>query len=390
MISGSDLDARGAVEPGGSFVVAAREGVERLLRALDRRGYETIGPTIGDGAILCDRVESIADLPEGWTDEHGPGSYRLVRRNDQALFGYVVGPQAWKRFLHPPLLQLWRAQRGADGIAFATPAAPERPFAFLGMRSCDLHAVEIQDRVHLAGSYVDTHYGDRRRDAFFVAVNCAEARSTCFCTSMGTGPRAGRGFDLALTEIDPAGDHRLLVEVGSPRGAEIAAELCGRVAGSADLEGAARATARAVAEMGREMPATDVPGLLARNLEHPRWSEVAERCLTCGNCTMVCPTCFCTTVEEDLDLTGVDAGRTRKWASCFDLEFSYVHGGSVRSSPRSRYRQWLTHKLSNWVEQFGTSGCVGCGRCITWCPVGIDITEEVRAIAVSERGEDAP
>jgi ferredoxin len=132
------------------------------------------------------------------------------------------------------------------------------------------------------------------------------------------------------------------------------------------------------------MPAEGVAELLARNLTHPRWSEVADRCLTCGNCTMVCPTCFCTTVDEDLDLTGASAGRTRHWASCFGLDFSYMHGGSVRTSPESRYRQWMTHKLSTWYDQFDSSGCVGCGRCITWCPVGIDITEEVRAIAASD------
>jgi Fe-S oxidoreductase len=100
---------------------------------------------------------------------------------------------------------------------------------------------------------------------------------------------------------------------------------------------------------------------------------------------MVCPTCFCTSVEETNDLTGTESSRSRRWDSCFTMDFSYIHGGSVRNSPKSRYRQWMTHKLSTWVDQFGTSGCVGCGRCITWCPVGIDITEEVRAIADSEK-----
>ena len=147
-----------------------------------------------------------------------------------------------------------------------------------------------------------------------------------------------------------------------------------------DVAAADAVVARTAASMGREMPGDDVPALLMRNLEHPRWAEVAGRCLTCANCTMVCPTCFCTSVEETSDLTGQESGRTRRWDSCFTMDFSYIHGGSVRSSASSRYRQWMTHKLATWVGQFGTSGCVGCGRCITWCPVGIDITEEVRAI----------
>ena len=126
--------------------------------------------------------------------------------------------------------------------------------------------------------------------------------------------------------------------------------------------------------------------LLQDSLEHPRWDEVAERCLTCGNCTMVCPTCFCTTVEDVTDLTGEQAERWRAWDTCFSLDHSYVHGGSVRPTGRSRYRQWMTHKLGTWWDQFGTSGCVGCGRCIAWCPVGIDITEEAAALRASPDG----
>ena len=128
----------------------------------------------------------------------------------------------------------------------------------------------------------------------------------------------------------------------------------------------------------------DVAMLLRRNLEHRAWSRVAERCLGCANCTMVCPTCFCATVEDTTDLSGAIAERRRKWDSCFTCEFSSIHGGSIRRSGAARYRQWMTHKLSSWWQQFETSGCVGCGRCIVWCPVGIDITEEAHAIAAGE------
>ena len=136
--------------------------------------------------------------------------------------------------------------------------------------------------------------------------------------------------------------------------------------------------------MGRSMDTCNIKDLFYRNLEHPRWNNVAERCLTCANCTMVCPTCFCTTIEDVTDLTGEHAERWRKLDSCFTMDFSYIHGGSVRASTKSRYRHWITHKLATWIDQFGTSGCVGFGRCITWCPVAIDITEEVHAIRKSE------
>jgi sulfhydrogenase subunit beta (sulfur reductase) len=244
----------------------------------------------------------------------------------------------------------------------------------------------VQDRVLMQGPYVDPHYQARREGAFIVAVNCGQAGGTCFCSSMNTGPKSRDGFDLALTEL-LGESHEFLVEIGSERGAAMLATIAHRPAEARDTTRAAQEVANAEANMGRQMRADDVREVLLANLEHPRWDNVAERCLTCGNCTMVCPTCFCTSTWDENDLTGNVAERKRRWDSCFTMDFSYIHGGSVRSSGRSRYRQWITHKLANWIDQFGTSGCVGCGRCITWCPVGIDITEEVRAIR-GEGGND--
>jgi ferredoxin len=201
---------------------------------------------------------------------------------------------------------------------------------------------------------------------------------------MDTGPRAEAGFDIALTEVIEDGRHYFVCEAGSERGGELMATLPTSPLEPAESEAADAGIARAAAQQGRVMETAGIKELLYDNYDHPRWDEVSERCLTCGNCTMVCPTCFCTTVEDTGDLTVETAERTRVWDSCFTMDFSYVHGGSVRGSARSRYRQWMTHKLATWIDQFGTSGCVGCGRCITWCPVAIDITEEVAAIRATD------
>jgi ferredoxin len=354
-------------------------GVQALIDVLKGRGYRVIGPSVRDQAIVYDDVQGLADLPRGWTDEQAPGRYRLARRADDALFGYAVGPHSWKAYLHPAVQRLWTARRDGEGLAVTPEPASAERFAFVGVRACELKAIGVQDRVFLGGAHVDPHYAARREGAFIVAVNCAEAGGTCFCVSMQAGPRAEAGFDLALTEITE-GEHRFLVEAGSAAGEAVLAELPGRTAAVADVAAAEAVVARTAASMGRQMRSDDLHDLLLANLEHPRWDDVADRCLTCGNCTMVCPTCFCTSVEDSSDLAGVESARTRRWDSCFTMDHSYVHGGSVRARPRSRYRQWLTHKLATWYDQFGSSGCVGCGRCITWCPVGIDITEEVRAI----------
>jgi len=362
-------------------------GVEALLGALRERRYRVVGPTVRDQAIVYDDIETVDDLPRGWTDEQDGGHYRLSRRDDDALFGYVVGPHSWKRFLHPPRQRLWRSKREGDDVEVIAEEAPPERFAFIGVRACELHAIAIQDRVFLGGPFTDPHYRARREDAFFVAVNCGQAGGTCFCASMNTGPKAEAGYDLALTELIEDGEGRFLVEVGSEAGREVLDALPHKEASAADTKAADDIVARTTASMGREMPDVDLHDLLLGNLEHPRWDEVAQRCLTCGNCTMVCPTCFCTATEDSSDLTGAETARERRWDSCFTMDFSYIHGGSVRQSGRSRYRQWMTHKLATWFDQFGSSGCVGCGRCITWCPVGIDITEEVRAIRGAETGE---
>jgi sulfhydrogenase subunit beta (sulfur reductase) len=366
--------------------VLERVELDALLDALRARGYTVIGPTVRSESLVYEEVRNAADLPAGMIDVQEGGTFRLRSTGDGALFAHTVGHDSLKRFLFPPDVLRWRGRRGADGTwNLEEPPDPPPRYAFVGVRSCDLHAVAIQDRVFLGDRYVDEDYEARRRDAFFVAVNCSRAGGTCFCVSMGTGPRVTAGFDLALTELLDGRGHRFVVEVGSDRGAEVLADLKHRPADDAESDAPEAAAARAAGAMGRTMDTTDLRDLLQANAEHPRWDEVAERCLSCGNCTLVCPTCFCSTAEDTTDLSGAETEHQRLWDSCFTLGHSYMHGGSVRRAVRSRYRQWMTHKLSTWIDQFGTSGCVGCGRCITWCPVAIDITEEVAAIRATDR-----
>lgn len=361
------------------------EDLDRLLALLADDGYTCIGPTLRDSAIVYDVIASSADLPRGWTDEQAPGHYRLRRRADQALFGYNVGPQAWKRQLFPPRERVWQMSR--DGEAFVPTPTLETSavnHAFIGVRACELAAIGVQDRVFGGGDYRDDAYLARRAGAFIVAVNCVEAGGTCFCADLDSGPAVADGHDLALTEVVGDNTHRFLAVAGSARGAALLARLACAPA-TADLERqAAAGIERAHASMGRRLDRTDLPALLARSLDSPHWETLATRCLACANCTAVCPTCFCSSFEDSADLDGAVATRWRQWDSCFNPGFSYLHGGEVRRGTAARYRQWLTHKLGTWHAQFGSSGCVGCGRCITWCPVGIDLTAEVARLRVLE------
>lgn len=355
-----------------------REGLGRLIRLLADRGYRVIGPTVRDDAIVLEEIEGLEDLPAGVREVQGPGSYRLERSNDGRLFDWAHGPDAGKRFLFPPRERLTEIRRDREGMRVGpAPEEDDRPLALLGLRSCDLHAIAVQDRVFMG---LDERYRRRRERAVLIGVNCAVPGGTCFCVSMGTGPRCTSGFDLALTELADG----FALEVGSRVGQELRDALGARPA-SEDERAEVDAIATAAAErMGRTLDVSDMPTLLYRNREHPRWREVAERCLACTNCTMVCPTCFCHDVVDDVSLSGDVATRSREWASCFSAEYSWAAGVVVRESHAARYRQWLTHKFASWIDQFGVSGCVGCGRCITWCPVGIDVTEEIAAIRATD------
>jgi len=366
-----------APQPAGPVVIT-RDGLDGLVEALISDGYQVIGPTVRDSAIVLSELDSAGALPAGWGVETGPGLYRLRRRDDAAVFAHSAGPGTWKQFLHPPRRQLWSTD--ADG-GYQPAQTPAPRYAFLGVRGCDLAAIRILGRVLGEGAHPDGAFTRTRQALFVVAVNCTEPGGVCFCASMGTGPAAGPGYDLALTEQSDESGHWFVAEAGTAEGERILAKVPQRSASVAEKEEAKADVSEAAQRMGRAMPPVDLPALIRESVASSHWEDVASRCLTCGNCTMVCPTCFCTTTEDVSDLTGDHAERWQHWASCFELDFSFMHGGSVRQSGASRYRQWFSHKLGTWHEQFGSSGCVGCGRCIAWCPVGIDITEEAARLA---------
>jgi ferredoxin len=369
----------------------ADRAVDALISCLAGRGYVVIAPTVRDGAIVLGEVRGVTDLPIGWNDEQEAATYRVRKGSGRSLFHYAVGPTSPRRYLSPPTRTLWSARRTDDGFEIDDPEPPPAPFAFVGVRACELAGVAVQDHVLRDGPHPDPAYATARSQAFFVGVTCARPASTCFCASAGTGPAIEAGHDVGLTELLDDGRHEVLVTPATERGADVVEELKAtltwRPALADDLEREQAIVATSVTKMTRHLDLTEARDVLRDSLEHARWDDVASRCLSCTNCTLVCPTCFCSAVEDVTSLTGDRAERVERWDSCFTLGHSSLHGmGSVRADTRSRYRQWLTHKLSTWWDQFGESGCVGCGRCISWCPAGIDLTEEVAAMDARNSG----
>jgi sulfhydrogenase subunit beta (sulfur reductase) len=341
--------------------------LQALIEHLATDGYRVLGPGVQDQAVVYGEIDS---LPVGWGDTQEAGHYRLRSRDDQSRFGYNLGPSTWKQFLFPPEEAIFRVQDGE----FVSAREASQKMAFIGVRGCELAAIAVQDRVFL-GEVEDPGYAARRRNLLLVAVNCAQAAATCFCTSTGDGPRAGAGADLVLTELNPEDPH-YFVEASSAAGEELLAVLGGDDAGASDALEVDALLAGTRDQIQRKLSMDGLADDLLGALEHPHWDEVAQRCLACGNCTQVCPTCFCNSTHEQVDPLSLDVNHLRRWDSCFTSGHSYTAGGVVHASVRSRYRQWLTHKLASWEQQFGTSGCTGCGRCISWCPVAIDLTVE--------------
>ncbi len=372
------------VRPGDAAVLD-RDGLDTLIERLRALGYETRGPVVRDGAVVPGPISGTSDLPVGVTDDQGPGRYRLSTAPHARLFDWAVGPGSWKAEFFPAQQELWRTETREGSVDFIEPVLDASALAIIGMRPCEVASLAVLDRVLTGGSYRDPRYARRREGTFIAVVECASPAATCFCASMASGPSIDAGFDLALTELDDDQGHRFVVRAGTLAGAEVLSSIDHAAASAEDLRARARVLDGATARMGRHLDTEGLAGLLARNIEHPRWADVGDRCLSCANCTLVCPTCFCSDVRDTSDLDGTVV-RRREWSSCFDLDHSYLHGGAVRKSTSSRYRQWMTHKLSTWWDQFDTTGCVGCGRCIAWCPVGIDITEEAAAIARSDNG----
>ena len=357
------------------------EQFHQLLNMLKSKGYRLLGPTVRNEVIVYDELQSANDLPVGWRDEQDPGYYRLKLSGDQAYFKYQASPHSWKQFLFPSSEMLWSARKeGGKIVGFEEPARSDEKLAFIGVLACDLQALSVLTKVFDKRFALYEQYHHRKENAFILAINCTTSANTCFCTSMGSGPEVNAGYDWAVTEIIDETRHYFLVTCGSVLGVSLRKELSLQLATEPECQEGRALVKRNAEGMKRHVDNEHVRDMLTNNLYSKQWDKAAKQCVNCANCTMACPTCFCSTIGDQVSLNGSRVDRMQTWESCFNLSHSYVHGGSVRSSAKSRYRQWLTHKFGTWWDQFGVSGCVGCGRCITWCPVGIDVTEEIKKL----------
>ncbi len=358
----------------------AKQYLQVVLDVLNQ-SYQCIGPTISDQALVFTELTQLSQLPMGYIDHQKPGEYRLeFSPQHRDYFSVTTGPQGIKPWLFKPQEKLWKVHK-EDGqtrfkVSLADKNPKQKPLAFIGARACDLAALKLQDQHFLEGDYYDPYYAQHRENLLIVAVNCHRSTETCFCASTRDGPEVRQNFDLLLTELDSD----FLLACGSSEGENLIHQLQQKMDLSAVTEQQQREKTQRLdnaAEQTRQLPDKPIAQLLAHRLNHKQWNQVAERCLSCGNCTMVCPSCFCHSEYDEPALDLNSSEHIRQWDSCFTAQHSYIAGFTFRKETRQHYRQWLTHKFSFWHDQYGRSGCTGCGRCISWCPVGIDVTEEL-------------
>ncbi len=351
-----------------------KEQIPILIDVLARE-YDVIAPVVRDFSIALEKINSFDQLARGYKDVQYPARYQLEKTDEPLIFTYANGQESPKKFLHPSWLSMFKGKLHDDSLAVDEEPGPARKFAFFGIRPCDRQSILVLDKTFIT-SHPDSFYLKRRSGSFIAVVNCTRPSAVCFCASMGSGPKADRGFDLALTELADS----FIVEPGSSKGMQVLESLTTRPASDKELDDATSLLEDAVRHMGRTLNTVGLPQILRSNLEHPHWDIMKDWCIGCTNCTMVCPTCFCYTISDKVDLGLRGFERERHWDSCFAWQFTEIHGCNFRETLRQRYRHWACHKIGYWVEQYGVFGCVGCGRCITWCPVGIDIVDVANTI----------
>lgn len=366
--------------PNRGWVYLPRVSFQRLIDALRMAGYRCLAPMVRDHALVFDHLERADQLPIGVSDQQGPGSYRLTKTDSSRAFAWANGPQALKPLTFAPQERLWHVCV-EQGTPKFQPVQPEvEPTAVIGVRACDLVALKLQKAHFLESLSPDPAYKARVDSLFIVAVDCSHPADTCFCASTGDGPSAEEGYDLAMAELEEG----YVLRVGSAKGGHILHTLGLVPATKEQLQSLEQQEQEAISKQSRKLPSNDLREDIYQHQDSPHWETIAKQCLACGNCTAVCPSCFCSSYQAQPALDGQSSDQIREWDSCFSYGHSELHGHPVREDIRTRYRQWLTHKFAGWHEQYGRSGCSGCGRCITWCPVGIDITQVLAELVKEE------
>ena len=302
-------------------------------------------------------------------EQDGGYAFRPLSRWSDARLTYNRTILPPKKYFLPPQETLFRYDPERGYVACSD--AMERPIILFGLHACDIYALNILDQV-FAGAYPDPYYQTRRKNVVIIGIDCMPDER-CFCRSM-RADFVDRGFDLFLYDI---GDYYLTM-VGTALGDDmvLATGPLFEQPNASDLDEYKRRSSSKHAAFQLEVEIRDLPEIFEMEYQSEIWDELGEKCLCCGNCSMVCPTCYCYDVTDRAEVGSRAATRTRSWDSCLFSSHALVAGGeNFRESRASRIKFRFYHKQRGFVAEYGRPSCVGCGRCIAACPVKIDIVQ---------------
>ncbi len=299
-----------------------------------------------------------------------------IEKFEDIQFGYDTTILPPKKFLTPPLETLLKFKRSKNE---AEPVFDNTPIALFGLHPCDIKAIKHLDQAFSENNNYDRHYLNKREKSLIIGLEC-QPYDYCFCSSVGS-TSAKDGFDIMLVPVD----NGYLAEIGTEKGEGIVRKLGAKKAEDSAFkkaEGFRKEKEKKIVRKFHKVDATTVKDLLQKSWDHKHWKELEERCLACGSCNLVCPTCFCFDVQDEVDLTLDNGERKRIWDGCMLVDFAKVGSGeNFREHRSQRIRHRMNRKLNYLHDRFSSPTCVGCGRCVRACTVKIDPVEIVNELS---------
>ncbi len=326
------------------------------------------------------KLDLFASVVQQFGELHAPveqdGRYafkRLTRWSDARLdYDRTILPP--KKYFFPPRETTFRYVPG-EGFIPNTDGLDQKIILF-GVHACDVYAVNILDEV-FAGRYRDPYYHTRRKNIAIIGIDCMPDKQ-CFCRSM-RADFVDHGFDLFLYDIGDS--YHALVGTALGDDMVLASGRMFEPLGAEEIEEYKQRSQVKRKAFQLDVEIRDLPEIFEMEYQSAMWNEIGERCLSCGSCSMVCPTCYCFDVADDVELGSVAGNRTRWWDSCLFSSHALVASGeNFRPSRPSRVKNRFYHKQRGFVAEYGRPSCVGCGRCLSACPVGIDMIEVVERL----------
>jgi sulfhydrogenase subunit beta (sulfur reductase) len=333
--------------------VIKKEDIADFLDTL-LKDYEVFAPVKRDRLVVFDQIHS----------------------GREAFLTFTATVMSPKEILLPQSETLFTYSSTDSAADLEVPSGREKPRLIFGIHPCDVKSLVFLDRIFNEEEYKDVYYLERRKGMVVVSMGCIKPRLTCFCTSVGGGPFSTEGSDLQLVDI---GDE-YVVQVLSDKGEKLLGKARLEDAGEDKVSLMRRVAEDAEASMAPKLNIDGLKEKLDKMFDDPIWDVLTEKCLSCGVCTYLCPTCYCFDIVDEARVSGGE--RIRLWDSCqFPLFTLQASGENPRPTSKERYRQRIMHKFSYLIDNCGRIGCVGCGRCVTECPVNLDIRQIITAIS---------